>query len=121
MNASRGGGFTICQYEAARAGLLQKTTIPMTWPPFKGSKPPNLPKFTGFAVFFLGGETSWFIDVETEEMGCLEPVPRKIYCKGGDIFMCDTRLLHMNPVPIEEERRTANVIRVLYIASDFIE
>lgn len=120
MNASRSGGFTICQYEAARAGLLQKMTIPMTWQPSKGPQSPNLPKFTGFAAFFLGGETSWSIDIETEEMGSLEPVQKKVYCKGGDIFLCDTRLSHMNPVPIERERRTANVIRILYIARYFI-
>ena len=120
MNAGRIGGFTICQYEAARAGLLQKTTIPMTWQPPKGPKLPILPKFTGFAAFFLGGESSWSIDVETEEMGYLEPVEKKVYCKGGDIFLCDTRVSYMNPVPIDAERRTANVVRILYIARDFI-
>lgn len=117
MNASRGGGFTICQYEAARAGLLQKTTIPMT----SQAKSPSLPKFTGFTVYFLGGEASWFIDIETKEMGYPEPVQKKVYCKGSDIFLCDTRMSHLNPVPFDGEKKTANVIRVLYIARYFIE
>lgn len=115
MNKARSGGFTIYQYEAARAGTLQKKTIPMTRPPSKGPKSPNFPHFMGFVAFYLGGESIWFISVEMEGKGYSKPVFEEVSCKGGDVFLCDTRLAHTNPVPGEDEEGTMNVVRILFL------